>query len=150
MNRGGVPQHAIPLPVLLSQGGLRANGLLRQRLGATGLRPRHGQVLMHLGETGSASQQDLLERLRLDPSALVGLLNDLEGDGLVERVRDPQDRRRHIVTLSDAGKKSIELVHESLDAVQAELFGSLNARDLTVLRRVLTAVCAPDEGADCS
>jgi len=145
-----MPLHAIPLPVLLSQGGQRASGLLRQHLGATGLRPRHVQVLMQLDEAGSASQQDLLERLGLDPSALVGLLNDLEGDGLVERVRDPQDRRRHIVTLSDAGKNSIQLMHESLASVHDELFGSLNARDLGVLRRVLAAVCAPDQDGDCT
>lgn len=145
-----MPLHAIPLPVLLSQGGQRATDLLRQHLGATGLRPRHVQVLMQLDQAGSSSQQDLIERLGLDPSALVGLLNDLESDGIVERVRDPQDRRRHIVTLSDAGMKSIQLVHESLAAVQDELFGSLNARDLDVLRRVLAAVCAPDQNRDCT
>lgn len=145
-----MPQGAIPLPVLLSQGGQRASVLLRKHLAATGLRPRHGQVLMQLDETGSTSQQELLERLGLDPSALVGLLNDLEGDGLVERVRDPADRRRHIVGLSDAGRKSTQLVHEALAAVQAELFGSFSDRDLTLLRRALTAVCTPEQGEDCS
>ena len=67
------------------------------------LRPRHLIALKLLSEHGPASQQGLGEALSLDPSNVVGLLNELEDRGLISRRRDPADRRRHIVELSPAG-----------------------------------------------
>lgn len=61
---------------------------------------------MRLEHTGSATQQELLQQLRVYPSVLVGLLNDVDQAALVERVRDPAARRRHIVRLSQEGQRS--------------------------------------------
>ena len=71
-----------------------------------GLRPRQLVALTLLDEHGPVSQQALGEALRLDPSNVVGLLNELEERGLVTRRRDPADRRRHIVELSAAVRTS--------------------------------------------
>jgi MarR family len=65
-----------------------------------GLRPRHLVALKLLSEQRSQSQQGLADALSLDPSNVVGLLNELEERDLVVRRRDPLDRRRHIVELS--------------------------------------------------
>lgn len=144
-----VPIDQLPLAVLLAQGGHRAATLLGRRFQGSGLRPRHGQILMRLEHTGSATQQELLEQLGVDPSVLVGLLNDLEQSALVERVRDPADRRRHIVRLSEEGQRSAAEVHRSVAAVHEQLFPSLSEEDLAVLRRALVAVCTA-EADDCT
>lgn len=143
-----VPVEHLPLPVLLAQAGHRAATLLGRQFQTSGLRPRHGQILMRVADTGTATQQDLLEQLAVDPSVMVGLLNDLEVAGLVERVRDPADRRRHIVRLSAAGDRAVEDVHRSVAAVHEILFPALADDDLAVLRRVLIAVCSAVED-DC-
>ena len=57
-----------------------------------GLRPRHLVALKLLSE-GPQSQQGLADALSLDPSNVVGLLNELEERDLVVRRRDPLDRR---------------------------------------------------------
>ncbi len=140
-----VPLDELPLPVLLAQAGRRAVLLLGEQFSTSGLRPRHGQILMRLDQTGSATQQQLLEQLGVDPSVLVGLLNDLEDAALVERVRDPADRRRHIVRLAEQGRAVAAQVHRSVADVHARLFPAASEADLAVLRRVLVAVCADDE-----
>jgi len=142
-----VPIDELPLPVLLAQAGHRAALLLGQQFSDSGLRPRHGQILVRLDQTGSATQQQLLEQLAVDPSVLVGLLNDLEDAALVERVRDPADRRRHIVRLADEGRAVAAEVHRSVAAVQERLFPSVSEQDLAALRRVLVAVCAAADDA---
>src|SRR5258708_5915321 len=71
------------------------------------LRPRQLVALNLLHEHGPLSQQSLGEALTLDPSNVVGLLNELEERALITRRRDPADRRRHIVSLSPAGQAEL-------------------------------------------
>jgi MarR family transcriptional regulator, temperature-dependent positive regulator of motility len=52
---------------------------------------------------GPKGQQELCVSMHLDPNNCVLMLNDLEGEGYVERRRDPTDRRRHIGKMTPAG-----------------------------------------------
>src|SRR5207244_8447276 len=79
-----------------------------------GLRPRHLIALKLLSEQGPASQQALADSLSLDPSNVVGLLNELEERKLITRRRDSADRRRHIVELSPRGNKELCSAFEGL------------------------------------
>src|SRR5215210_5193576 len=72
---------------------------LGEALAAMEMRTHEFAVLNHLLESGPLSQQELGQALRINPSNLVGLLDLLEADRLLVRVRDPADRRRHIVQL---------------------------------------------------
>jgi DNA-binding MarR family transcriptional regulator len=130
----------VPLAILVTKAGTLVHNELLATLAETGLRLRHCQLLMHLSEAGSTTQQDLLEALELDASVLVGLLNDLEGDGYVKRLRDPADRRRHIVKLSDRGAQQWATVAEKIAAVEAAVFAGVSAADVEALRRALQLV----------
>ena len=79
-----------------------------------GLRPRHLIALKLLSEHGPASQQGLADALSLDPSNVVGLLNELEERELITRRRDRADRRRHIVELSPLGQDELCLAYARL------------------------------------
>jgi DNA-binding MarR family transcriptional regulator len=102
-----------------------------------GLRPRHLVALAVLAESGATAQQDLAAALRLDPSNLVGLLNELDERGLVSRHRSASDRRRHIVGLTDAGEATLARVHETLQGVEDELLGGLGPEDRAKLGELL-------------
>jgi DNA-binding MarR family transcriptional regulator len=142
MPQGHHASHEPPLAILVMEAGAFVRDELRTTLAETGLRPRHCQLLMHLSEAGSTSQQDLLEALDLDASVLVGLLNDLEGNGFVQRLRDPADRRRHIVELSDRGGKELAKMDDKIAAIEGAVFAGVSVADRKVLRRALQSVWA--------
>lgn len=101
------------------------------------LRPRHLVGLTLLRDHGAATQQALAEALRLDPSNLVGLLNELELRGLVTRRRDPEDRRRHIVELSPDGVTALQSAERRLAAVEDRVLGALTAEERRTLHALL-------------
>lgn len=108
-----------------------------QALGSRGLRTAHLLLLTLLRDHGETSQAALVDVLRLDPSNVVGLLNDLERRGLIVRRRDPDDRRRHIVALAAAGRDELQLIEGCLAAVEERLLGVLDAHERTALHELL-------------
>src|SRR5436190_11252656 len=104
-----------------------------------GLTPRHLGVLLEV-RARPTSQQALIESIGVDPSKLVGLLNDLEADGLIVRRRDPEDRRRHIVEVSKEGRARLAAAERAAKAVEDRLFGGLDSEQRTELLGLLAQV----------
>lgn len=125
-----------------------------REMSPTDLRPRHVIALRLLAEHGPRTQQGLAEALSLDPSNVVGLLNDLEERALIVRCREPTDRRRHIVSLTDGGEKEVELSNERGAIVEDSLLMALNPEERATLidllgRVVGTPTCeCPEEYRD--
>lgn len=136
------------LGLLLAWHGAVTQTRMRKALGTAGLTPRHAMTLMHL-ESGPVGQRALAERLEVDPSVLVGILNDLERDGLVERRRDPADRRRHNVAITAAGATVLGETNAALDAVESTLFAGLSAQEQDVLHGLLSRIDARQDEFDC-
>lgn len=113
-----------------------------------GLRPRHVIALTLLREHGAISQQGLAEGLRLDPSNLVGLLNELEDSHLVSRTRDPSDRRRHIVQLSPEGYSALEDAEQRLACVEDRVLGALTGEERNTLHALLLRAAGDQLPAD--
>lgn len=116
-----------------------------------GLRPRHLMALKLLSEQGPTSQQGLADALSLDPSNVVGLLNELEERGLITRRRDPADRRRHIVELSAGGEEELTLAYARLSHVEDDLLSALSGEErdrlYSLLVRAVGAKSPPCDGA---
>jgi DNA-binding MarR family transcriptional regulator len=129
-----IDQRLLPLLEHLARVGRRA---AETTMSPGGLRPRHLIALKLLSEDGPASQQGLTEALRLDPSNVVGLLNELEERGLITRRRDPSDRRRHIVEISLRGEEELCLAYNRLRLVEDELLSALSAEERTTLYHLL-------------
>lgn len=121
----------------ISEVAKRAQRIVSAGLAEEGVRRQHFTVLTSLSEQGPASQAALGRRLWIDRSDLHALLNELERDGLVARVRDEQDRRRNLVTLTRAGKRALHRLDKAVDAAQSALLAPLSTRDRRELRRLL-------------
>ena len=65
------------------------------------------------------------------------LLNALESAGLLERRRDPSDRRRHIVVLTPAGQKACEKADRALESVEDDVLGGLSRDERATLHSLL-------------
>ena len=100
-------------------------------------RPRQLIALNLLAERGPMTQATMGTALSLDPSNVVGLLNELEDRGFIARRRDPADRRRHIVELSPAGSGELAHTYDRLGLVEDELFKGLTAAERGTLHTLL-------------
>jgi DNA-binding MarR family transcriptional regulator len=118
------------------------------------LRPRHMIALKLLGERGPMTQHAVGVALSLDPSNVVGLLNELEERDLITRRRDPADRRRHIVELSAAGSDEAALTYDQLGLAEDDLFKALTADERAtlydLLSRAVAGLAPADDSSGCA
>lgn len=128
---------------LLSQLGLFASGRFAERVAALELTPPQVGMLRVIALSPGLSQQTLAERLGILPSRMVALVDDLESRSLVERARNPQDRRLYALTLTQQGAKLLASIGEIAVEHERDICGPLSAREreqLTgLLRRIAEA-----------
>ncbi|GIH50467.1 DNA-binding transcriptional regulator, MarR family [Microbispora rosea] len=118
-------------------------------LAPLGLRPRHLVALTVLRARGGSTQQALASTLEMDGTNVVGLLNDLEAEKLIERRRSPEDRRRHIVELTEAGVERLASAECALAAVEDEVLGALGHDQRETLYGLLQQVATGGVEAAC-
>jgi DNA-binding MarR family transcriptional regulator len=104
--------------------------------------PYHYSILAVLEESARETQATIADALGYDRSWLVGLLDELEADGSIERRRDPADRRRHLVSLKPAGKKKLARLRGISEHVEAEFFEGLAPAKRESLHAVLKELAA--------
>jgi MarR family transcriptional regulator, lower aerobic nicotinate degradation pathway regulator len=139
---------------LLAQNATRADRLVSDALGPVGARKWHFVVLIALTEGGPASQADLSRRTGVFRSDMVAVLNELAEQGYVERTPDPDDKRRNVVTVTDAGRRRLRQLDEIVERSQQELLAPLTAAEratlTTLLKRLLgdqpDVMAEPEEG----
>ncbi|MCU1659632.1 MAG: hypothetical protein JWO57_4288 [Pseudonocardiales bacterium] len=117
-------------------------------LAPLGLRPRHLVALTVLRVRGGSTQQALATTLAMDGTNIVGLLNELEADNLIERRRSPEDRRRHLVELTDTGAEQLAKAESALADVEQEVLGALDASQRETLYNLLQ-LAATGTGGTC-
>jgi DNA-binding MarR family transcriptional regulator len=94
-------------------------------------------VLSYVRDHPGATQQELGEAMLLDPNSVVLLLNELESRGFSIRRRDAEDRRRHVVEITSAGRGAVARAEKAREAIEDEVLGELSAEERRTLRRIL-------------
>jgi DNA-binding MarR family transcriptional regulator len=116
----------------------------RLRLAPLGLTPGQGRALSVLERAdGPLRMAELAEALRVVPRSATGVVEGLEEAGLVRRQTDPADRRSVLVSLTDAGRGTLDELTDARRQTAEELFGSLDAADQRRLLALLTRLDSP-------
>ena len=135
------PAEHLSAPLLVHLG-RRMQTEAEVELAAFGLRARHVIALTLLRDLGEQNQSDLPATLGMDPTNVVALLNELEADDLVQRRRSPQDRRRHTVSLTAAGRARLKEIEHLLTGVEQRVLDPLTAEEQRTLYALLSRAAA--------
>ena len=113
-----------------------------------GMHMRHVVALAYVRDHEGCPQQELADAFCMDANNVVLLLNELEDEGYVTRVRDPHDRRRHVVELTAAGRTALARTERAQAAIEDEVLYSLSAEERATLRLLLTRALHGAEADD--
>src|SRR3954468_21834198 len=102
---------------------------LGRSLAESGLGWADYAVLHHLDAQGPVAQRELAAALRIQPSNIVALLDELQRRGLLKRSPDPADRRRHRVELTARGHAVLVRATKAARAAEADLLAPLSAAE---------------------
>jgi DNA-binding MarR family transcriptional regulator len=117
-----------------------AQALAIERLEPLGLSPRGWGVLSTLVESGPLTQIELGTALSIDRTAMVYVLDELEAQGLVERVRNPSDRRSFLIHLTPRGRQTQTRAARELAGQAERLLEPLDAAERRQLVDLLSKV----------
>ena len=105
-----------------------------------GMRLKGFLLLGYVRDRGAVSQQELETGLLMDGNSVVLLLNETEAAGFSVRRRDPADRRRHMVELTDAGRIAVERAEKAREGIEDEVLSDLSSEERKTLRKLLRRV----------
>jgi DNA-binding MarR family transcriptional regulator len=138
------------VPFLLKRLGFAAKDKSMAAYESAGLHPYHHAVLAVLDEGSRETQGAIADALGYDRGQLVGLLDELEEKALLERRRDPADRRRHIVQLTPEGTRALADLRKLARELESDFLASLDEDERAQLHALLLRLaqqhlprCAP-------
>jgi DNA-binding MarR family transcriptional regulator len=118
--------------------------LTADRFAPLGISGRQAAVLRAVGsghaQEGPASQREAARLLGVDRTTMVALIDELQLKGLVLRRQDPDDRRKNVVELTDAGRAALRQSNQAADEVEETFLAPLTAAEAAEFRRALKAL----------
>lgn len=138
-----LPREMLARPgFLLARVGIAVKMETMDRFEEAGFSAYHYGVLALLDEGARETQATIADALGVDRSMLVGLLDQLEERGMIERRRDPNDRRRQMVSLTPAGKRQLAAFRTMVQKIEDEFLAPLDEDERATLHDLLLRVAA--------
>lgn len=131
------------LAFLLVQLGMHGAREFGERLKPLGLEQRQAGMLVRLAANEGRSQQAIAALIGVNATRMVFLVDELEKLGLVERRRNPDDRRSHALYLTEQGRAALDRVRavsaEHEQRMSAGLTAAERSQLIDLLRQMATA-----------
>lgn len=123
----------------------RTREFVEKALAKEGFNLREFWILTCLAESDAASQSYLGEILGVDRSDMVRLVDSLEERSLAKRIKDPQDRRRQIISITKKGQKAYQALQPIVHAAEDEALDDSTSKQLKHLRKLAKSIIAGEE-----
>jgi DNA-binding MarR family transcriptional regulator len=130
---------------LLSQLGAHAGAAFAERIAALDLTPPQTGLIRLVAAEPGLSQQAIATRLGMPASRLVALVDGLDERGLVERRRNPEDRRLYALHLTEAGRALLGRIAVVGKAHDEAITAALDADERATLQALLERI-AKEQG----
>ena len=105
-----------------------------------GLSSGQWKIILALSIEDGFSQKDLAERIFVDSTTLVPIIDSMEKKGLVERRTDPKDRRNNRIFLSGKSKSLVDPIIESIFRIRKIVYKNIPEQDLEFARNILKKI----------
>jgi DNA-binding MarR family transcriptional regulator len=145
------PASAEPLPALASRLGylfkhaqIRLAELTGAAMAPFGVNGRECAVLIAIDNPAQLSQQGVAQRLGVDRTTMVALIDDLEDKGLVQRTRDQGDRRKNLVQLTGHGRQTLRRAAKAGADAEERFLDALPREEAASFRSALRALAFPE------
>lgn len=128
------------LGYLLKHAMRRLATLSEEVLAPFGIDDRRLAVLLLIRSNEPMSQQQAAERLEIDRTTMVAVLDDLDAKHLVTRVPHPEDRRRNVVELTASGRVTLDRAVVAWDTAERIFLANLDAQSAEQFRALLRQI----------
>jgi DNA-binding MarR family transcriptional regulator len=112
-----------------------------------GMQLRHLVALSYVRDHDACPQHELADAFCMDANNVVLLLNELEELGYAARLRDPDDRRRHLVELTQAGRDALVGAERAQESIEDDVLRALDSEERATLWQLLTRALSGAEQA---
>ena len=143
IDSGPGPEVRGRLEYLLKHALMRMEKLSAEALAPCGIDARELGILLVIASHEPGSQLQAAQRLGIDRTSMVARIDALEDKGLVSRHPHAEDRRRNVVELTSAGRKTVRRATGASERAEAVLLASLTPEEGQRLRQALQAIVAP-------
>jgi DNA-binding MarR family transcriptional regulator len=134
------PPEEVQIATLLARVGGAQAAAFAALLAPLGLRPKQFGLMNVVALADGPSQGEIGAAMGIDPSGLIATIDDLEERGWLERRKDPRDRRRNVVVLTEAGTAKLSEGRAAAYRRARELTSPLNAKERRALRDLLAKI----------
>jgi DNA-binding MarR family transcriptional regulator len=111
-----------------------------QRLSKYDLTVQKALLLLEIPPGSGKNPRSLAKELDLENSSISGLLDRLEKQGLIERQKDPNDRRGILIYLTPEGLTARQTITSLVEELDRKLQTELSSEDIKVFRRTMSVI----------
>lgn len=130
----------LSLPYLLSDSARLLRRAFDARVRTLGMTSPQARLLLMLHVTEGENQGFYAERLEVEPISLTRMIDRMEEASLLERRRDPADRRAWLIFLTDRSRQLIDQVRDCLSGLEDEMLSGLDAAQRAALAEMLETI----------
>lgn len=134
LSKEGIPNNiTVYIGFLLSKAAQKIKSNADEELETYNISSQHFGVLIYLNQIENVSQIDIANALLIDRTTMVKIIDQLENENYVQRLKNPTDRRKYNIVISNEGKQLLAKVEKRIKEIEQEFLSPLSKDEVNNL-----------------